>query len=665
MMVDYNFSLPQQQYYQAPDFTQNALRQQQMQANAIQMQQALRQQQQQNALAELMGSGIDMNSPEFRQKAFAVGGLSAVPYAQAAAAMRKEDIAAKAEAAREGRYMEQAQTAKLERELKVGQHFFDQLPGVLSSSDPAAAWAKWYETASAAMPGKLTAPAQYPGEEAAKAYMMKAGDFLKSAQEQLQVMSGPGGAPIVANKKTGTFQMATEVPPGGAPPAGAARAPAMPEGFDMGRAKQAIAGIESGGKYDALGPITRGGDRAYGKYQVMGSNIPAWTKEALGRSMTPDEFLNSPEAQEKVFETQFGKSVAKYGNPADAASVWFSGRPLSKAGNASDVLGTTVPQYAQKFMAAYEGGPNTPTMMRAPGFASSSGIPANVGLPVQPVLNALANAPAQQPANAMTASPANVLAMQPAGFAPASVTPPAQMTFQQAQQAAAQRALEQKKAETLVAEQARADVARSEEEKTRGIARADFQTTLDEMAKQYRELGQKGMLIKPGETGIVDRAKALASAKAPDTTTLFSPERSENVNTLANFRLSLMTALMAATGMTSSQINSDTELSKYLDAMSSPGQPVKSIVDTINNLSTRYGQKQKITVEDLTGGAPQTSKSEVPQGRKAAPSTQALPPIAEGIDPRAIAKLKANPSTAAAFDAHFGRPGAAAAILGQ
>jgi hypothetical protein len=43
----------------------------------------------------------------------------------------------------------------------------------------------------------------------------------------------------------------------------------------------------------------------------------------------------------------------------------------------------------------------------------------------------------------------------------------------------------------------------------------------------------------------------------------------------------------------------------------------------------------------------------------------AIPPIADGIDPRAIEKLRSDPSMAKAFDEHFGRPGAAAAILGK
>ena len=47
--------------------------------------------------------------------------------------------------------------------------------------------------------------------------------------------------------------------------------------------RDAIASIESGGRYNAMGPRTNKGDRAYGKYQMMGNNIPGWTRMALGR----------------------------------------------------------------------------------------------------------------------------------------------------------------------------------------------------------------------------------------------------------------------------------------------------------------------------------------------------------------------------------------------
>lgn len=121
---------------------------------------------------------------------------------------------------------------------------------------------------------------------------------------------------------------------------------------DIAAAKAAIAGNESGGRYNAMGPITKSGDRAYGKYQVMGKNIPQWTRAAIGRAMTPQEFVNNPQAQEAVFERYFGDNLKKYGFN-DASSIWFSGRRAAQAGNAKDVLGTTVPKYIRMASATF------------------------------------------------------------------------------------------------------------------------------------------------------------------------------------------------------------------------------------------------------------------------------------------------------------------------
>lgn len=130
-----------------------------------------------------------------------------------------------------------------------------------------------------------------------------------------------------------------------AAPQTVAPTPAAP--MPSGSPAQAIASIESGGKYDALGPETRG-DRAYGKYQVMGANIPAWTKAHLGQEMTPQQFLASPEAQDAVFNGQFGQYASKYG-PEGAAKAWFAGERGMNNPNARDVFGTSVNDYAAKF----------------------------------------------------------------------------------------------------------------------------------------------------------------------------------------------------------------------------------------------------------------------------------------------------------------------------
>lgn len=119
--------------------------------------------------------------------------------------------------------------------------------------------------------------------------------------------------------------------------------PNLPAGLGGTTYREAISTNETGhikgdeARYNAEGPIITNtksayyGDRAYGIYQVMGKNIGPWTKEVLGKEMTPNEFKKDHAAQDAVFDAKFGQLLDKYGNPQDAASAWHSGRPLAEA----------------------------------------------------------------------------------------------------------------------------------------------------------------------------------------------------------------------------------------------------------------------------------------------------------------------------------------------
>lgn len=117
---------------------------------------------------------------------------------------------------------------------------------------------------------------------------------------------------------------------------------------------QAVGQYESGGNYKAIGNQTASGDRAYGKYQVMGANIPAWTKEVLGKSLTTAQFLADTAAQDKVAQAKLGQYLAKFGTVEDAASTWFSGRPLAQAFGSKDVNNTSVPSYVNSVRSIYD-----------------------------------------------------------------------------------------------------------------------------------------------------------------------------------------------------------------------------------------------------------------------------------------------------------------------
>jgi hypothetical protein len=180
---------------------------------------------------------------------------------------------------------------------------------------------------------------------------------------------------------------------------------------------RAISGIESGspdGDYSKLGPVTRRGDRAYGRYQVMGENIPEWTRRHLGIALTPQQFLQDPTAQDNVFNGQFGDYVSKFG-PEGAARAWFAGPGGMNNYSKTDQLGTSVQSYGGKFTSALNKMQGTPGGM-TPNARVADGF---MGLPMSPNERVADGFAAMDPNNADAA------ALPPTATPTAGVTAPA------------------------------------------------------------------------------------------------------------------------------------------------------------------------------------------------------------------------------------------------
>lgn len=304
------------------------------------------------------------------------------------------------------------------------------------------------------------------------------------------------------------------------------------------------------------------------------------------------------------------------------------------------------------------------------GFVPVGGAPMSLGAPT--VNNALmANMfgnPVQAPQNAMLSlQPQIPGALTPPAATPATVAPapaaaaPAPTTLAGQRKQIAEEKLAEKGAEQKQTIQIKAEADDVEKAKIR----QEFAKVVDNMLPQYQKLGSEGKLIVPGETSLANRAKAIGSTISPKLTTLIAPERAAPITTLSNMRQTMLSALIGATGMTSQQINSNNEMTAYLNSLSDPGQPVESIVDTLNNLNERFGTGKKITVKDLTGGKTQnppfdTAGATQRSGGSAPAAASAWP----AVTPAASAQLKSNPSTTAQFDEIFG-PGAAAKVLGR
>lgn len=120
----------------------------------------------------------------------------------------------------------------------------------------------------------------------------------------------------------------------------------------LAAAREQVARQESAGSggYRALGPVLESGDRAYGRYQVMGSNIADWTKRAIGTALTSEQFLNMPQVQDKVFDHIFGGYIERFGMEG-AAQAWFGGAGAVGKTGRTDALGTSVGDYGDRFAA--------------------------------------------------------------------------------------------------------------------------------------------------------------------------------------------------------------------------------------------------------------------------------------------------------------------------
>lgn len=111
-----------------------------------------------------------------------------------------------------------------------------------------------------------------------------------------------------------------------------------------------IAGQETGGmsRKEAYSVVNAWG--AVGKYQVLKSNIPQWSKAALGYSITWQKYRDSPELQERIVRHRLGGYYRKYGDRG-AAAAWYSGDPKLHMNTNSQPGGPSIKKYVDDVIA--------------------------------------------------------------------------------------------------------------------------------------------------------------------------------------------------------------------------------------------------------------------------------------------------------------------------
>jgi DNA polymerase III gamma/tau subunit len=160
------------------------------------------------------------------------------------------------------------------------------------------------------------------------------------------VLNVEGSAPTPAPDASGPAGTSTSATPASSTPSSTA--------VDRIADAIATAGEKSGSRYDLVGPTDKRGDRPYGRYQVMGVNIPDWSEAAGKGRLTPAQFLSDPATQDAVVKHRIGMLLDQHGNARDVASVWHSGVPYDQAAREGrqDSLGTKTTDYATRVATA-------------------------------------------------------------------------------------------------------------------------------------------------------------------------------------------------------------------------------------------------------------------------------------------------------------------------
>lgn len=138
---------------------------------------------------------------------------------------------------------------------------------------------------------------------------------------------------VQAISQRGSYQVAPKLPAIKLPPQQSTLGPAS--GLGMGQGQPAPAGNdiltklmnaiksqESNGNYQATNP-----SGADGGFQILASNFVnpgGWDKEALGRDITEQEFMNSPSIQDTIARFKLGEYLKQYGAEG-AAAAWYGG----------------------------------------------------------------------------------------------------------------------------------------------------------------------------------------------------------------------------------------------------------------------------------------------------------------------------------------------------
>lgn len=122
----------------------------------------------------------------------------------------------------------------------------------------------------------------------------------------------------------------------------------------LARAREVTAAQESGSKGYANITTTYSkrlgrNQQALGRYGIMDFDLPEWSQAALGHEVTKEEFMNSPEIQDQIYNHRMGMYIQKYGVEG-AGRAWLGGEgAVNNPYGAHDAFGSYPGDYGRIF----------------------------------------------------------------------------------------------------------------------------------------------------------------------------------------------------------------------------------------------------------------------------------------------------------------------------
>lgn len=146
--------------------------------------------------------------------------------------------------------------------------------------------------------------------------------------------------------------------------------------------------------------------------------------------------------------------------------------------------------------------------------------------------------------------------------------------------------------------------------------KASLSDTIDTASTLVEELRKSGGISSTASSGIANLfTKLQTSPVGQYAGQAFGTENQKNRDVLASTRLQLFNAVKQATGMSSTQLNSNVELQTWLNSLGSPGSTAEANQQILNNISNTYLRKPIATKAGTSfTSVAEAEKANLPRG---------------------------------------------------